>query len=124
MIALAVAPISGGAGMAQPTAREHGYINPTSRDYRCNNEGELVAYPAGAVLVSDIAVQVGEVEALARCDHGAHQLMALYRIHPLEVNGHEPGSHLPIGQVAIGKGPHNECDLLRRVGLTGLLLAD
>ena len=95
----------------EPAARELGHGDPAGRDERCERQGDLVADPAGGVLVGGRSGQLREVHPLARGDHRVGPAGDLAAVHAVEQDGHGQRGHLLVGDLAAGVGVDHPVDL-------------
>src|SRR5207253_514936 len=78
---------------------ELGHLDPAGRGKRSGDESDLVADPAGRVLVDLDAVDPAQVDHLAALDHGLREGEGLGSGHASGADSHEPGRHLVVGHL-------------------------
>ncbi|CAB4966772.1 unannotated protein [freshwater metagenome] len=100
------------AGMAQAAAAELRHGSAARRDDRHEREGDLVADPAGRVLVDGRTLKRREVHPLARANHRVGPAHDLCLVHAIEEDRHREGGHLLLGNDASHIGIDHPVDLL------------
>ncbi len=105
--------IDGPAGKAQtPSAHLGDRYAACCRSRSCD-EGRLVAYTSGAVLVHFDAADPRKIHRIARLFHIFGQKDSLFLVHALKIYGHEKGRHLIIGDITRRIAVHHVADLFR-----------
>ncbi len=95
----------------RPAAGELGYGDPAGRDERCERQRDLVADPAGGVLVGGRSGQLREIHPLPRRDHRVGPAGDLAAVHPVEQDRHRQRGHLLVGDVSPRVGVDDPVDL-------------
>ena len=85
---------------------------PQAASKRGDDEADLVADAAGAVLVDFFPGNSIQDDAIARSQHDPGQVGQLAVVQAADVNGHQPGCDLVVGDVAADITGDDESDLL------------
>ena len=101
------------AGMAEAAAGDHRHVGAAGGERRGEHQADIVADPAGRVLVDHRPRQVPGEHA-AGVAHGAGQRHALVAVHAAEEDRHGEGGDLALGDDAGGQPVDEEADLLGR----------
>lgn len=110
--------------MAEATARDHRHEEAAGGKDRRQHQRDIVAHPAGRMLVGDGAVEIGPVEHGAAVAHRLGQRHPLGRRHILKIHRHGEGGGLRVAHRAIGKAGDESADLGRVEGFAIALGGD
>lgn len=107
------------AGVAEAAAADH----RNGEAARCNdgreNERSFIADAAGGMLIHFFPGKIGEIDDFSGIEHGLGERGDLGTIQAAEPSGHEPGSHLVVGNFAARVAGDEEINLLARM-FTGI----
>ena len=92
--------VQGAAGVAEAAAGEHGHAHAAGGEQGGDDEADLVADAAGAVLVDLLAGHAVQGDAVAGSEHDLGQVGQLAVVQAADVDGHQPGRDLVVGDVA------------------------
>ena len=90
--------IDGTARVSQAPPGHHWNLHPEGGDEGSEDQTNFVANSTGAVFV-DRCGFVGKVlpiQNFSRTDHGTGEVGGLFRVHPVDADGHHPRRHLII----------------------------
>ena len=99
--------------MAEAAAAQLRHCGTAGGHDRHAGQGDLVADPAGRVLVDGRAVERREVHPLPRADHRVGPAHDLCLVHAIEEDRHRKGCHLLLGDDTAHIGIDHPVDLLR-----------
>src|SRR5216683_743767 len=102
-------------GVRQRTAAELGHLDAARGRQRRADEGDFVADAAGRMLVHLRAWNPAQVEDLPTPHHRLRERESLGAGHSADADGHEPGRHLVVRDIALEVAGQQEFDLLRGV---------
>src|SRR5229473_3640028 len=94
---------------------ELGHLDAARGRQRRADEGDFVADAAGRMLVHLRAWNPAQVEDLPTPHHRLRERESLGAGHAADADGHEPGRHLVVGDIALEVAGQQEFDLLRGV---------
>ena len=95
----------------RPRPESMGTRTPQAATQRGDDEADLVADAAGAVLVDLFAGHGVQRDAVAGGEHDLGEVGQLPLAQAAEIDGHQPGRDLVIGDVAPGVAGDDEVDL-------------
>jgi hypothetical protein len=116
--------VEGAAGVAQAAARHHRHRDAAGRDRGRQRDRDLVADPAGRVLVDLGPGDRRQVEDVARPHHGVGPGRQLTVVEPAEVDRHEHRGDLIVGETTVGDAGDEAAQLGGRQRATVALGAD
>ena len=119
----AVELVERAAGVAEAAAGDHRHRAAAGGDDRRQHQRDLVADPAGRVLVEHRAAEV-PLQDLAGVRHRGGQGDALVLLQPAQEHGHRQRADLGVRQRAVGDAVDQEADLLAAERVPVALAAD
>ena len=107
--------VHGAAGMAQAPARDHRHVSATGRHQRRQDQADLVADPAGGMLVEHRSrqLQVRPVQHRPGAGHGLGQGDPFIRVQPAKIDGHGEGGQLAFADGLVDHALDQEIDFGR-----------
>ncbi len=112
------------AGMSEAAAADHGNDQAAGRDQRRQDQRSFVADSAGRMLVYFLRGELGEIQHVARVQHGVGQHGGFGSRQSTQDHGHKPGGNLIVGNLAAGVSADQIFDLRWRKLLPVALLAN
>ncbi len=112
------------ARVTEAAPRHHGDGHARGRDERRETERHLVAHAPGRVFVDLDPGYIGEIEHVARAQHGLREAHRLRVGHAPKEDGHEQRAHLVVGELSPAEGRDQAVNLRVAEGVSVPLAGD